>query len=69
MRQKLTQLAEHVWLWPHSSSFNAVLSSVGVIVGKNETVLVDAGNGPQLARRIQCPRPVYLTVIQPVSAE
>ena len=53
MRQKLAQLAEHVWLWPHNSSFNAIQSCVGVIIGENETVLVDAGNSPQLARRIK----------------
>lgn len=53
MQKKLVQLAEHVWLWPHDAGFNAVQSCVGVIVGENETVLVDAGNGPVLARRIQ----------------
>lgn len=53
MRPKLTQLAENVWLWPHNSGFNAIQSSVGVIIGENETVLVDAGNSPQLARRIK----------------
>jgi len=53
MRQKLTRLAEHVWLWPHNPGFNAIQSSVGVIVGGNETILVDAGNSPQLARHIK----------------
>jgi glyoxylase-like metal-dependent hydrolase (beta-lactamase superfamily II) len=53
MQQKLTQLAENVWLWPHSSGLRAVQSCVGVIIGQNETVLVDAGNSPQLARRIK----------------
>lgn len=53
MKQVLTQLAENVWLWPHNPSYTAVQSSVGVIVGKSETVLVDAGNSPQLARRIK----------------
>ena len=53
MRQKLIRLAEHVWLWPHNSIFHAVQGCVGVIVGANETVLVDAGNSPQLARRIK----------------
>ncbi len=53
MRQKLTQLAENVWLWPHHSGFNVVQSCVGIIASENETVLVDAGNSPQLARRIQ----------------
>ena len=53
MRQKLTQLAENVWLWPHDGSFNVVQSSVGVVISENKTILVDAGNSPQLARRIK----------------
>lgn len=53
MHQDLTQLAEHIWLWPHDPSFTAVQSSVGIIVGKGETVLVDAGNSPQLAQQIK----------------
>jgi glyoxylase-like metal-dependent hydrolase (beta-lactamase superfamily II) len=53
LRQKLTRLADNVWLWPHSSSVMAIQSSVGIITGENETVLVDAGNSPELARRIK----------------
>jgi len=53
MRQKLVRLAENVWLWPHNSGFNAIQSSVGVIIGENGSVLVDAGNSPELARRIK----------------
>ncbi len=53
MRQKLSQLAENVWLWPHHSGFNVVQSCVGIIAGENETILVDAGNSPQLARHIK----------------
>jgi glyoxylase-like metal-dependent hydrolase (beta-lactamase superfamily II) len=53
MPQKLIQLTEHVWLWPHDPSFNAVQACVGVILGETETVLVDAGNSPQLAQRIK----------------
>ena len=52
MQQKLTQLAENVWLWPHDPDFNAVQGCVGVIVGENETALVDAGNSPDLVRQI-----------------
>lgn len=47
------RLAENVWLWPHHSNVNAVQSAVGIIVGDNETILVDAGNSPELARRIK----------------
>ncbi len=53
MRQKLIQLAENVWLWPHNSSLIAIQSCVGIIVDADETVLIDAGNSPQLARRIK----------------
>lgn len=68
MNQKLTQLTEHVWHWSHNPSFTAVQSSVGVIVGENETVLVDAGNSPQLAHRIkdtirQCGHPPVSHII------
>ena len=52
MAQKLTQLTEHVWLWPHNPSYTAVQSSVGVINCGTETILVDAGNSPRLAQRI-----------------
>ena len=52
-KKKFTQLAENIWLWPHNPDFNAVQSSVGVIVDKNETVLVDTGNSPNLARKIK----------------
>ena len=52
MQHELIQLAENVWLWPHSPDYYAVQSSVGVIVGENETVLIDAGNSPYLVRQI-----------------
>lgn len=51
MPHKLAQLTEHVWLWPHNP--DAAQSCVGVIAGASETILVDAGNSPTLARRIQ----------------
>jgi glyoxylase-like metal-dependent hydrolase (beta-lactamase superfamily II) len=53
MQQKLVQLAESVWLWPHNPDPDVVQASVGVIVGDNETVLVDAGNSPRVARQIK----------------
>ncbi len=52
MNQKLTQLTEHIWLWPHNPSYQAVQSCVGIIHCQTETVLVDAGNGPLLADRV-----------------
>ena len=53
MELKLVQLTEHTWLFPHNPDQTAVQSSIGVIVNRNESVLVDAGNGPRLARRIK----------------
>jgi glyoxylase-like metal-dependent hydrolase (beta-lactamase superfamily II) len=50
---KLTQLTEHAWLLPHNPDTNAVQSSIGVITTLNETLLVDAGNSPRLARKIK----------------
>jgi glyoxylase-like metal-dependent hydrolase (beta-lactamase superfamily II) len=53
MQQKLTQLSDDVWLWPHNPSYHAVQSSVGIIHCGTETVLVDAGNSPRLAKEIK----------------
>src|SRR5688572_23230286 len=53
MELKLTQLTEHTWLLPHHPDPNAVQSSVGVIATQNESLLVDAGNSPALARHIK----------------
>jgi glyoxylase-like metal-dependent hydrolase (beta-lactamase superfamily II) len=50
---KLTQLTEHTWLLPHHPNADAVQSSIGVITTLNETILVDAGNSPRLARKIK----------------
>lgn len=64
MRQKLTQLSEHIWLWPHHKSPNMVQASIGVIAGDDETILVDAGNSPKLARRLK--RELHRTGLPPV---
>ena len=50
---KLAQLTEHTWLLPHHPDPKAVQSSIGVIATRNESLLVDAGNSPRLARRIK----------------
>jgi hypothetical protein len=52
MSQSLVQLAENIWLFPHDPEFNTVQSSVGVIVDRDQAVLVDSGNSPRLARQI-----------------
>jgi glyoxylase-like metal-dependent hydrolase (beta-lactamase superfamily II) len=52
MTQTLTKIGENVWIWPHELEADKVQSAVGVVVGLEETVLVDAGNGPGLGREI-----------------
>ena len=53
MTDKLQQITDKVWLWPHHRNPMRVQSSVGVIVGDHGTLLVDAGNGPTLGALIQ----------------
>lgn len=48
----LTRLANGVWLYPRDEDPNRVQPNVGIIIGANHTVLVDAGNSPRVARRI-----------------
>jgi glyoxylase-like metal-dependent hydrolase (beta-lactamase superfamily II) len=49
----LEQLTEHTWLLPHHPDETAVQSSIGVISTQNESVLIDSGNSPRLARKIK----------------
>ncbi|HJR81780.1 MAG TPA: MBL fold metallo-hydrolase [Anaerolineales bacterium] len=53
MELELTKLTEHTWLLPHHPDPATVQSAVGVIATRNESVLVDAGNSPTLARHIK----------------
>jgi glyoxylase-like metal-dependent hydrolase (beta-lactamase superfamily II) len=53
MEKRLTQLTEHAWLLPHDPDPDAVQSSIGVIATQNESVLIDAGNSPRLARHLK----------------
>lgn len=53
MELQLTQLTEHIWLLPHNPDANAVQSSIGVVATRNESLLIDAGNSPRLARRVK----------------
>jgi glyoxylase-like metal-dependent hydrolase (beta-lactamase superfamily II) len=53
MELTLKQLTEHTWLLPHDPDENAVQSSIGVITAQNESLLIDAGNSPRLARIIK----------------
>ena len=53
MELTLKQLTEHTWLLPHNPDENAVQSSIGVITAQNESLLIDAGKSPRLARQIK----------------
>lgn len=49
----IQRLTPHVWVHPPGPDPAEVQSAIGIIVGEDETLLVDAGNGPKLARHIQ----------------
>jgi glyoxylase-like metal-dependent hydrolase (beta-lactamase superfamily II) len=49
----LVQVTDGVWLWPHDPDPDRVQPSVGIVVGDGESLLVDAGNSPELAHRIK----------------
>lgn len=53
MELNVVQLTEHTWLFPHDPDETAVQSSVGIIVSRNESLLVDAGHSPRLARKLK----------------
>jgi glyoxylase-like metal-dependent hydrolase (beta-lactamase superfamily II) len=53
MAIKLTQLSDNVWLWPGYREPAGEGAAVGVIAGQGETVLVDAGNSPRVARQLK----------------
>jgi len=48
-----TKLRRRVWWYPASPGSRSVQGGVGVIVGKEGSIVVDAGNSPDRARRIQ----------------
>jgi glyoxylase-like metal-dependent hydrolase (beta-lactamase superfamily II) len=50
--QALKQLSERVWHLPAHQEPGRVQPSVGVVVGRDETVLIDAGNTPALADNV-----------------
>ena len=53
MEITLKQLTEHIWYLPHNPDHSAVQSCIGVIATQGESVLIDAGNSPRLARKLQ----------------
>ncbi len=49
----LHQLANQVWVYPPSAESRAVQPNVGVVIGPDMTILIDAGNSLHHARQIQ----------------
>lgn len=49
----LTQLTDHVWIWPCLAKEAMMQPNVGVVIGQSETVLIDAGNGAPHAQQIK----------------
>jgi glyoxylase-like metal-dependent hydrolase (beta-lactamase superfamily II) len=52
MLDTLVEVAENVWIFPHNEDPNRVQPNVGIVVTRNHTVLIDAGNSPRHGRRI-----------------
>jgi len=50
---KLTQISPYVWILPRHPDKNRVQATVGMVLTAEQTILIDAGNSLQLARRIQ----------------
>lgn len=53
MTDSLQQISDHVWHYPYDPDSESIQPGVGAIITPDETVLVDAGNGPPHARRIR----------------
>lgn len=49
----LTQLSDHVWLFPFVKGVHITQPNIGIVVGKTQTVLIDCGNGAPHAERIK----------------
>ncbi|MCP5097574.1 MAG: MBL fold metallo-hydrolase [Chloroflexi bacterium] len=49
----LKQISKHVWIMPFLKGENIMQANIGVIIGADETVLIDAGNGAPQAVQIQ----------------
>lgn len=49
----ITQLSEHVWIFPHQRDETILRPNIGIIVDGDETILVDAGSGAPQAQAIK----------------
>jgi glyoxylase-like metal-dependent hydrolase (beta-lactamase superfamily II) len=52
MSDKLRQVNDHIWVYPHDPDASRMQPCVGVITTPTQTVLIDAGNSPRHARSI-----------------
>jgi glyoxylase-like metal-dependent hydrolase (beta-lactamase superfamily II) len=48
----LVPLTDHIWLYPRDPNPERIQPNVGIVVAGRQTILVDAGNSPRIARRI-----------------
>ena len=53
MEKELLSICENIYLWPHHPNPKRVEPSIGIVVGEQGTVLIDAGNSPAVARRLK----------------
>ena len=53
MTDEFQQIAERVWIFPRDPDNNKIQPNVGMICTPTQTILVDGGNSPRHARRIQ----------------
>lgn len=53
MKTRLTRLAGRVWIYPHDPDPDRIQGCVAVIIDDRGSVVVDAGNCPSVARRVQ----------------
>jgi glyoxylase-like metal-dependent hydrolase (beta-lactamase superfamily II) len=62
----LKQISDHVWILPHNPQKHKVQGTVGIVSDGRQTILIDSGNSPQLARDIQAA--LKATAVPPVRA-
>lgn len=53
MKPELIHITDNIFIWPHHPDPTRVQPSIGIIVGKQGTVLVDAGNSPTVANQLK----------------
>jgi len=49
----LKQLTENVWIYPQGENLERIEPVVGAIITANQSILIDCGNSPGHARKIQ----------------